>query len=121
MEDFNSGEGKQRLEKYLNDCWEQKKPSVEKVDQYAFLINGTAKHDVDTFLADNRTLNEYQEYIIKYHNFSSNIPTNLSVITSGVLKIDFTEFVDTLHRQAKNLENAIIAHMFSAYLSAGKV
>lgn len=104
----------------MDDCWEQRKLFVERVNKFSNLIDGQAEHDVHTFLSNNRSLNEYQNYVKKYYEICLEIPTDLSVETLGVLKIDFTDFVNILHQRANKIKDVIIAHMFSTFLSNGK-
>lgn len=104
----------------MDDCWEQRKVFVEKIEKFLYLINGEAKKDVDTFVSKDHTLDEYKHYTIKYHEIFSAIPIDLSIETLGIFKVDFTDIVDILFQQAKKFKDVIIAQMYSAYLLIGE-
>lgn len=117
---YNVLENITRLETYLDECWEKRKVFVKKIDKFLYLINGEAKRHVDTFVSKDHTLDEYKHCIIKYHEISLAIPTDLSIESLGVFKVNFTDLIDILRQQARKFKNVIIAQMYSAYLLVGE-
>jgi len=104
----------------LDDCWEQRKVFLEKIEKFLYLIDGGAKKDVDTFVSKDHTLDEYKSYTIKYHEISLAIPIDLSIETLGIFKVNFTDLLDILLQQAKKFKDVIITQMYSAYLLIGE-
>lgn len=110
-----------RLETYLDDCWEQKQEFIEKVNRFLYLINGEAKNDVETFLSQVHTLDEYKDYVIKFHVISSTIPIDIKPkVTIGILEFNFTGIINILCKQANTFKDVIIVNMNSVYLALGK-
>lgn len=102
----------------MDDCWEQNNIFVEKVQKYLYLINGDAKLNVDTFINHDHTFDEFKNKIIEYHNVYLAIPMDInSSSMTGVFKINFTEIVSILIKQADKFKNIIINHMRSTYLA----
>jgi len=109
------------LRTYLDNCWEQRKVFKEIVVRYIYLVNGDAKKEVEIFLSKNHTFEEYKNAIIKYHDISSAILTDiLPMANIGAFQIDFSKIINTLHKQSNTLKNIIINHMKSAYSVVGK-
>lgn len=108
------------LQTYLDDCWKQKNIFVEHINKFLFLINGEAENDVNTFLSEKHTLDEYKHYITKYHEIFLAIPIEISQKALGIFKVDFTEFLSMIWQQANKFKNAIVAQMYSTCLTIGK-
>lgn len=109
------------LRTYLDNCWEQRIVFKQKVIRYLYLVNGDAKKEVEIFLSKNHTFDEYKNAIIKYHTISSAILADiLPVANIGAFQIDFSEIINTLHKQSNTFKSNIIDHMKSAYSVIGK-
>lgn len=94
---------------------------MEKVNKFLHLIDGTAEKDVDLFLSNERTFDEYKEYILKYHKICLTLPKEIkSTATFGIFEVDFTEIVNILDKQANQFKSVIVDQMHSAYLAFGK-
>lgn len=91
---------------------------LEKIYRFFFLINGEARRDVEDFLSENRTLDEYKHYITKYHEISLAVLVDIApTAIIGIFKVTFTEIISVLHDHADNFKNIIIANMKSVYQS----
>lgn len=90
------------------------------MNKFLFLINGEAENNVNTFLSQKHTLDEYKHYITKYHKISLAIPKDTSQKTLGIFKVDFTEFLNIIWQQANKLKNSITAQMYSTCLTIGE-
>jgi len=109
------------LRTYLDNCWEQRKVFKENIVKYLYLVNGDAKKEVEIFLSKNHTFEEYKNAIVKYHDISSGILADIRPTANiGAFQIDFSEIINTLHKQSNTLKNNIIDHMKSTYSVIGK-
>lgn len=92
---------------------------MEEVQKHLYLINGEAKLSVDIFIAHDHTFDEFKQKIIEYHNISLSVINDISSLSTaiGVFKINFTEIVSILSKQANKFKSVIIEHMESTYLT----
>lgn len=102
----------------MNDCWQQRKIFIGKINEFLYLINGEAKHDVETFLSNNHNLDEYKSYILKYHEIALKVPLCIkSKEIIGVFEVHLNQIINILCKQANVFKNAIFTHMQSTYLN----
>lgn len=103
----------------MDECWEQRNTILEKIKKFIFLINGDAENDVTTFVSKDHSLDEYKQYVIKYQDIflAVSIIRTSSTVVLGVIKVDSTEIINVLCRQANKFRDIIIARVKSAYVA----
>ncbi|CAF0708408.1 unnamed protein product [Brachionus calyciflorus] len=67
------------------------------IDKYSFLVDGTAESKIDSFIAEDRTFDEYVKYINEFQAIVANIQIELSVV----------EF-DMIYLMCDDLKSALI-------------
>lgn len=103
----------------MNECWDQRNAFLEKIKEFIFLIDGVAENDVATFVSKDHSLDEYKQYVIKYHEISLavSIASTSATVVLGVLRVDSTEIISVMCRQANKFKDVIIARLKSAYVA----
>lgn len=95
---------------------------VQDFDEYMSLINGEAQEEVEKFLSEEHTFDEYVDKILYYKEIQDNIPIRMEhVITMGMYDMHREELIKTLVSAAEALKDLMIARCTKDYQTMCKV
>lgn len=95
---------------------------VQDFDEYMPLINGEAQEEVEKFLSEEHTFDEYVEKILYYKEIQDNIPIRMQhVITMGMYDMHREELIKTLVSAAEALGEMLITRCTKDYQNMCKV
>ncbi|XP_064598423.1 dynein axonemal heavy chain 7-like [Liolophura sinensis] len=90
-------------------------------DQYNFLISKQAESDVEQFMKEEHTFDEYTKEVMKYHKVVEDIAFNSQkVIRLGMFEVHCDELIRALSKRADALCSKLLARMCQDHQDANK-
>ena len=90
-------------------------------DKYANLINKKADEEVEAFLKDEHTFNQYEQELKKFQRLSKEILYNVhKVVRVGMFELHCDELIRSLAKRAENLMNKLLERMLHDHFELNK-
>ena len=90
-------------------------------DKYAALTTKKAEDEVDTFLKEDHSFNEYEKEVKKYQRLVKEITYNSQKIARvGMFELHCEELIGSLAKRASSLLNKLIERMLNEHFETNK-
>ena len=90
-------------------------------DKYSTLINKKADEEVEQFLKEDHSFNEYERELKKYQRLNKEIIYNTQkVVRVGMYELHCEELIRSLAKRAENLMNKLLERMLTEHFELNK-
>lgn len=90
-------------------------------DKYATLVNKKADEEVEQFLKEDHSFNEYERELKKYQRLNKEIIYNTQkVVRVGMYELHCEELIRSLAKRAENLMNKLLERMLTEHFELNK-
>ena len=94
---------------------------AKQYDKYANLINKKADEEVENFLKEEHSFNEYEREVKKYQRLTKEITYNLQkVVRVGMFELHCDELIRSMAKRCENLMNKLLDRMLNEHFEMNK-